>query len=124
MDREISMAHLARDGTRMAELARGDLTAAVPTCPGWTLRDLIEHCGYFHRWQTAVGRDDPDGFPDRSTYRHGPAEGQSWADWFQAGVDDAVAVLGALDASERRWTWFEPNQTAGFYHVRCPQETS
>jgi uncharacterized protein (TIGR03083 family) len=124
MDRETSMAHLAKDGARMAELARGDLAAPVPTCPGWTLKDLIEHCGFVHRWQTMVVRDNCATFPDRALWEYGPAADESWADWFQAGVDEAVAVLGAADPKAPRWTWFPPDQTAGWYHVRTPQETS
>jgi uncharacterized protein (TIGR03083 family) len=124
VDRDTSMAHLAKDGARMAELARADLTVAVPTCPGWTLKDLIEHCGFVHRWQTAVMRDNCESFPDRAVWEHGPRDHESWADWFQAGVDEAVAVLGAADPAASRWTWFAPDQTAGWYHVRTPQETS
>jgi uncharacterized protein (TIGR03083 family) len=69
-------------------------------------------------------RDRAEGFPPEETWKHAPADGESWADWFQAGVDEAVAVLGAVAPSEHRWTWFAPDQTAGWYHVRTPQETS
>ena len=124
MERDRYLEHLQRDGARMAELARGDLEAAVPTCPDWTLRDLVEHTGFVHRWQTAVVRDRPDGFPDGATWRFPPAEGEPWSDWFQAGVDEAVRVLGAVDPAEARWTWFAPDQTAGWYHRRITQETA
>jgi uncharacterized protein (TIGR03083 family) len=30
--------------------------APVPTCPGWTVRDLLAHQGMVHRWATAVIR--------------------------------------------------------------------
>ena len=36
-----------------AELARiidGDLERPVPTCPGWTFRQLATHLGRGHRW--------------------------------------------------------------------------
>jgi mycothiol maleylpyruvate isomerase-like protein len=49
MERFVAVSHLARDGARMAALARGDLAVPVPTCPEWTLRDLLEHCGFVHR---------------------------------------------------------------------------
>jgi uncharacterized protein (TIGR03083 family) len=42
---------LEREGTRLADTADAiDLNAAVPTCPGWTLRDLLQHLGGVHRW--------------------------------------------------------------------------
>jgi uncharacterized protein (TIGR03083 family) len=123
MDRDTYMHHLARDGRRMAELARGDLEAMVPTCPDWKLVDLIEHTGMVHRWQTTTVRDRPPSFPDESVWRLGPADGVSWADWFQAGVDDAVRVIGAADPASGCWTWFEPDQTAGFFQRRITLET-
>lgn len=124
MDRDRYLEHLARDGRRMAELAGGDLGVPVPTCPDWKLVDLIEHTGMVHRWQTAAVRDRVTEFPDAATFRHGPAEGQSWSDWFQAGVDEAVAVLGAVAPDEPRWTWFAQDQSAGWYHRRITQETA
>ncbi len=123
MKRDSYLEHLAHDGRRMAELARGDLDVAVPTCPDWKLVDLIEHTGFVHRWQTATVRDRPETFPDPPTWRFGPADGESWSDWFQAGVDEAARVLGAVEPDEPRWTWFPPDQTAGFFHRRIAQET-
>jgi uncharacterized protein (TIGR03083 family) len=32
---------------------RAGLDAEVPTCPGWTVRQLIAHTGMIHRWATA-----------------------------------------------------------------------
>lgn len=124
MERDAYLEHLTRDGARMAEIARGDLDATVPTCPEWTLRDLVEHTGFVHRWQTAAVRDRPENFPAEETFRFPPAPDESWSDWFQAGVDDAVRVMGACEPGEARWTWFAPDQTAGFYHRRITQETA
>ncbi len=107
----------------MADLAAGDLTVAVPTCPDWTLADLVEHTGFVHRWQAAVVRDAPDSFPDSATWRHGPAEGQALSDWFRAGVDDAVAAMSDVDPGAPRWTWAGPG-TAAWYSRRIAQETS
>ena len=63
IERDDYLAHLAHDGGRMAEVARGDLEAPVPTCPEWTLKDLVEHTGQVHRWQTEACRVDAGGFP-------------------------------------------------------------
>lgn len=42
---------LEREGTRLADTADAiDPNAAVPTCPGWTLRDLLQHLGGVHHW--------------------------------------------------------------------------
>ena len=124
MDRDIYLEHLAADGGRMAEIARtADLAARVPTCPEWDLQQLLEHTGSVHRWQAAAVRDRVTTFPDPSSWQDAPAEGEHIADWFQRGVDDAIAVLAAVSPEEPRWTWFEPDQSAGWYHRRITQET-
>jgi uncharacterized protein (TIGR03083 family) len=122
MDRDEYLGHLAQDGRRMAEVARGDLKARVPTCPAWTLAELIEHTGGVHRYVIAATRERTDGPPD-AAMAFDPASGEPLADWFQAGVDEAVHVLSALAATEPRWTWFSPDQTAGWYFRRIAQET-
>jgi uncharacterized protein (TIGR03083 family) len=35
-------------------LAIAGFDATVPTCPGWTLRDLATHVGMAHRWASAI----------------------------------------------------------------------
>ena len=39
----------------LARLTDGaDLTRPVPTCPDWTIRQLITHVGRAHRWAAAM----------------------------------------------------------------------
>jgi uncharacterized protein (TIGR03083 family) len=107
----------------MAELARGNLDAPVPTCPGWTLRDLIEHTGNVHRWQTEATRVNTGEFPNMA-HETGVVDGQTLADWFQAGVDRAVEVMSAVEATATRWTWARgPDDVAQWYFRRIAQET-
>jgi uncharacterized protein (TIGR03083 family) len=125
MDRDTYLAHLSRDGRRIADLARGDLTATVPTCPGWTLKDLVEHTGMVHRWQTEAARHDHGTFPDASKFELAPVEGESWADWFQAGIDSAIATMSKVEPGQPRWTWAKPGggDTTDWYFRRIAQET-
>ena len=67
------------------------LSTPVPTCPGWTVLDLLAHQGMVHRWAAATirGEDAGDG-------SDAEAEGRACADildWFDAG---ATALLQAL----------------------------
>jgi uncharacterized protein (TIGR03083 family) len=49
---------LDREGTLLADSAAVlDPAAPVPTCPGWTLRDLVLHLGGVHRWAGSHIRD-------------------------------------------------------------------
>jgi len=38
----------------LAQITGGDLDRAVPTCPGWTLRQLATHLGPGHRWAAQI----------------------------------------------------------------------
>lgn len=67
------------------------LDASVPTCPGWTVLDLVVHQGMVHRWATSHVRGEPVGDPERFE-----AAGRGAADvleWFDEG---ATALLQAL----------------------------
>ena len=56
--------------------------APVPTCPGWTVRDLLAHQGMVHRWATAVVRgDDPAGVDDTAIEAEGRAAATRSAGW-------------------------------------------
>ena len=51
------LGHLGDDGAALSRLARSaDLGIAVPTCPGWTLQDLVGHCGEVYAHKTAALR--------------------------------------------------------------------
>jgi uncharacterized protein (TIGR03083 family) len=106
-----------------AVAAFDDLSTAVPTCPDWTLRELVIHVGRAHRWATEITRTRatapipfravPDGkFPDE------PAER---AQWLLAGAQrlaDAVSASG----SDPVWTFTGP-LPATFWARRMAHET-
>lgn len=123
MHRDDYLAHLERDGRRIVDLARGDLDAPVPTCPGWTLRDLVEHTYGVYAWLTEAGRVDRDGPPSERIDVE-PPPGEHHADWLGARLDETLAVMAALDPAERRWTWAHgPGDVAQWYFRRLAQET-
>ena len=68
--------------------------APVPTCPGWTVRDLLAHQGMVHRWATAVVRADPAGVDDVAVEAEGRAAGNPVA-WLLDGAGPLVAALQA-----------------------------
>lgn len=79
-----------------ANAAAAPLAADVPTCPGWTLLDLVTHVGMVHRWAADRLRGrrgvDPAGYE---------AEGRRADDvlgWFDTGATDLLQAL--VDAPE------------------------
>lgn len=111
---------LERTTARFADvLATGDLTADVPTCPGWTLADLGEHTRWTHAWAAhAVTAGTPDG--------DSPAPGLD-RDALVAGYRAAAGVL--LDAlrgtapDAPAWT-FGTDRTSGFWRRRQVHEVT
>jgi uncharacterized protein (TIGR03083 family) len=55
VDLKSYLAVLASEANALAAAAdEAGLDATVPTCPGWTVNDLVLHTGEVHRWATAV----------------------------------------------------------------------
>jgi len=82
---------------RMAVWSRAaGADAPVPTCPGWTVRDLLAHQGMVHRWATAVVHgDDPAGVDDAAI----EAEGRAAPDPVGWLIDGAQPLVDALRAA-------------------------
>ena len=90
----------------------GDLTAAVPSCPGWTLADLAEHLGGVHAWAAhAVEHGTPDGTEP-------PAPPTGIADWYRGHAAHLLDVLGSRPAAAPAWTFGPQPGTAAFWRRR------
>jgi len=69
------------------------LGADVPTCPQWSLLDLVAHTGMVHRWATAAVLGDRETMGDAELIEE---EGRTAPDppaWFRAGAARLAAVL-------------------------------
>jgi uncharacterized protein (TIGR03083 family) len=91
-----------------AELARiidGDLDRPVPTCPGWTFRQLATHLGRGHRWAAQIvatratapvpTREVADGKLPEDPARH--------ASWLNAAADQVIEAVAAA-GNDLVWT--------------------
>jgi uncharacterized protein (TIGR03083 family) len=109
---------LRRDGARLAEAA-ADLTLPVPSCPEWTVADLVWHVGRVHDFwrQMASG-----GNPDTRVEPERPANAEL-VKWFAEGVEATAEVLAGLDPKTPAWTWSE-QRDVGFIQRRMAQETA
>jgi len=98
------------------------LDTIVPSCPEWTLRDLVDHLGSHHRW-VAGSLDQP---PDGEMYKefvHAP-EGAEAGEWLQAGAEMLAGELEARDPGDPCWTWVPFDRTVGFWARRTAHETA
>lgn len=116
--------HLRADTDRMLEVSK-DLDAAVPACPGWTVRDVLVHTGSVFSHKVAcirVGRPETE-----DDYDQGPADGadlDTTLGWFRERRDELVGELESRAPDSPAWTWHEDHQTVGFWQRRMAQEAA
>lgn len=111
---------LAADQSRLREVVGRDLTPAVPTCPGWTVADLVEHVAlvYLHKVESMRqgGLSESSWPPDVS--------GEEPLTLLDKAYDALVAEFAARDVHDGpAGTWYDPDQTVGFWVRRMAHET-
>jgi uncharacterized protein (TIGR03083 family) len=95
----------------------------VPTCPGWTLRQLATHVGRAHRWAAEIVRTRSPRFIEFRAVPDGrfPDDPGNGPDWLTAGAQRLVSVLRAAGA-EPVWAFGE-QVPASFWARRMAHET-
>ena len=104
-------------------LAAHEQALPIPTCPEWTLRQLVTHVGRAHRWAAEIMRtrsetfipfrEVPDGKPPDDR-----AEQRAWLRAGPARIVDAAREAG----SDLVWSFTGP-APAGFWLRRMAHET-
>jgi uncharacterized protein (TIGR03083 family) len=94
-----------------SELLRDvDEATPVPTCPGWSLKQLFRHVGRGDRWAAQIVRDRLDKFLDPRSVEGGkpppdPADAISWLHGGAQRLVDAVELSGVETPV---WTFLGP----------------
>lgn len=107
--------HATREFTEVLKTA--DLTAPVPSCPGWTLADLGNHVREVHLWAVhAVAEGNPGGTSE-------PVSPQQLAEAYPRSAHRLVDVLEAAEDDAPVWT-FGADRTVAFWWRRQTHETA
>jgi uncharacterized protein (TIGR03083 family) len=80
----------------VADGVEAGLDSAVPTCPDWTVADLLGHQGMVHRWATAIvagALPSVDLPPELDAATTPPADTDTLVDWFTTGAADLLDAL-------------------------------
>ncbi|XVU27350.1 maleylpyruvate isomerase family mycothiol-dependent enzyme [Actinoplanes sp. CA-054009] len=85
---------------------------AVPTCPDWTIRDLVTHVGTGHRYATEIIKTD-----QAQPYALIPAPPlqSSWPSWLTTGAHDLNEAVAKHGFHSPVWTWQPKYRIAGFW---------
>lgn len=121
---------VAQTGLLARHVKGADLSAPVPTCPGWDLGRLLRHVGADHRWAEEIVRtgataptaddsvDDPDAYAD--------LDDSALGSWLVEGAAGLAMTLRAAGADLRVWTPADERvvePSAGFWARRMTYET-
>lgn len=104
---------LLRDAASSAGLEK-----PVPSCPGWTVADLVAHTGEVYLHKAVVMREGkwPDPWPPEGH----PADPFKLLD---LGYHEVTGEFASRPPDEASLTWYAPDQTVGFWLRRMAQET-
>jgi uncharacterized protein (TIGR03083 family) len=112
------LGHLRAEAARISEVGRMGLTAAVPSCPGWTVDTVLRHVAqvYEHKIEVlrlgALPAEWPPDFSDRETLA-----------WFDAATAGILAALEKSGISAETWTFDPRDTTAAFWYRRMALES-
>jgi uncharacterized protein (TIGR03083 family) len=120
MDHNERVAGVARELAALnAAVAGGPVDAPVPTCPDWTVVDLAQHVGGFCGFWAHV-LCDGNGCP-KATFTDPPSDA-GVVPWLAEMGAELLTQLEATPGDTPVWTWFEPDQSAGFVARRAVNE--
>lgn len=120
---DLIKAEIDRIGALIAETDDG--AARVPSCPEWTLAELVRHTGEIHRWATAILTRLPQQRiePTEEELGRPGAWGAETAQWFAEGGAALLAALRAVDPDAPCFSW-GADQHARFWLRRMLHETT
>jgi uncharacterized protein (TIGR03083 family) len=111
--------HVQADGERLAAVAERGLDPPVPSCPGWTVRDVVEHLAvvFLHKVACIGDKKFPEPWP--------PERGdQPTIPYYRAALDQLLQELTSRDEHEYAETWWWDERTVGFWGRRMAHETA
>ncbi|TQK42979.1 uncharacterized protein (TIGR03083 family) [Streptomyces sp. SLBN-118] len=90
----------------VAVVGGAPLATAVPSCPGWSLLDLVRHTGSVQRWFSVMLRQLVQAPPrSREVELRLPADEDGFADWLTASAAEAAGAFAITDPDAPMWAW-------------------
>ncbi|WP_433833500.1 maleylpyruvate isomerase family mycothiol-dependent enzyme [Actinoplanes sp. CA-015351] len=98
---------------RAAIAAAPSLDAPVPTCPGWTLLDLVRHIGVGRQFWAAIVAAGPAGAPPAKPAPIDSQDRDELLAWVAASTQQLLDALRAAGPDRGCWTWWPDSQSPG-----------
>lgn len=119
-------AALVEQNGLLGDLLRdADPDTPVPTCPGWTLRQLVRHVGRGDRWAGQIVRDRMDGPLDPRAVDGGkpPADPAGERAWLRASPRALLDAVAGTGADVPVWTFLGPRPAGWWIRRRLHEST-
>ncbi|WP_370617962.1 maleylpyruvate isomerase family mycothiol-dependent enzyme [Mumia sp. Pv 4-285] len=115
---ELYLAVLSAEVDRILQVSQ-DLDASVPNCPGWTVRDLLDHVArvFRHKVESIRTASEPPW----------PITGLDSSDVRRLLADEAAVLIAELQQRgprQIRHTWYPDDQSNGFWFRRMALEAT
>jgi uncharacterized protein (TIGR03083 family) len=121
------MVRLRAEGALFTQAATAaGLDAAVPTCPGWRVRDLVRHLGGVHRWATSyIVTGNPSPSSEKADVQYFAAIGD--AELLPAYLSAHATLVEALAGASPDlacWAFLAASSPLAFWTRRQAHETT
>ncbi|MGI9584290.1 MAG: maleylpyruvate isomerase family mycothiol-dependent enzyme [Acidimicrobiia bacterium] len=121
MDASTHLTHLENYAVLLGANARAaGVDAAVPSCPGWTVGELVAHTSVVHRHKTAIVAGQ---LVEESAPIPARPDGDV-LEWYDEGVAEMMATFANADLSLPTWTWCDHQHAAEWWVRRMAHETA
>jgi uncharacterized protein (TIGR03083 family) len=101
-----------------------DLDAQVPSCPEWTVIDLVHHLGSVYAWVCSHASRGVTSPPEPRDKQAALPDGPEALQWWEGQFDALMRLLDALDPEMPAWNWAPQAKKAAFWHRRMAHETA
>lgn len=120
--------HVESEGHALGAAAKtAGFDAAVPTCPGWTVTELLRHISYVHQWATRYVRDaltemQPN-VPEAEIISTGPSGHELLAS-YESGLTELVRALRNAPSDLACWSFMRDGSPLDQWARRQAHETT
>jgi uncharacterized protein (TIGR03083 family) len=121
-----AIAHLRTDAVRLLEVvADHGFDHEVPSCPGWTLRDLTWHMGEVWNFWARVVADRVTSVQQIQAWEPAPHPSDEYLlDWVTAAHTAMFSALAQAPTDQEVWTWTGGNRDIHWVERRMTHETA
>jgi uncharacterized protein (TIGR03083 family) len=109
-------------GAFVDTVAGVDLAATVPTCPEWTVRELVHHVGRAFYWSAANVTSGADTMVPFDDVTDGVLPADHHADWLRSGAERLVTAVTEVGPETSVWSWAQDKRSI-FWLRRITHET-